>query len=362
MPRSLAVLFLALSATPALALLGAGAALGLLGAGAALAQSGSPRATSSGTGFMVSDDRALTNFHVVNGCQRVTVRNSRGQVANSTVQATDPNRDLALLTVPAGVVPPLTFRDGPAVSRGETVVTYGFPLSGVLSSGPTLTTGDISALAGLRDNPLHYQISAPVQPGNSGGPLLDSHGNVLGVVVSKLNAIRISQLTGGDIPQNVNFAIKGSEALAFLHEKGVTPRTAASTGPDKRNSEVGDIANASTLFIQCFGGSAQAAASAAAAAPPVPPAGATAKAPDDPTFRLVNRSHKMIGEVFVTPAGALNYGPNRLPVSTLAPGGAQGFAPPRGTCAYDVKVIFTDMTALQRKAVDLCKINELPVQ
>jgi hypothetical protein len=311
-----------------------------------------PRPTSSGTGFMVTEDRALTNHHVIEGCQRVTVRNAGGQVATATVIASDPTRDLALLGVPKGVVKPLVFRENPAVVRGETVVTYGFPLSGVLSSGPTLTSGDVSALAGLRDNPLHLQISAPVQPGNSGGPLLDSHAHVVGVVVSKLNAIRISQMTGGDIPQNVNFAVKGTVALAFLREKGVNPATAASTGPDKRNFEVGEVANVSTLFVQCYGGATQAAAETPARG---------AKASDDPRFRLVNRGQTSIGEVFVVPAGTLNYGPNRLP-GALAPGAAIGFAPPRdGKCSYDVKVIFTDMKALERKAIDLCKVTDLPV-
>ena len=182
----------------------------------------------------------------------MVARNAAGARVAARVLNTDRRRDLALLAVPPDLGPQLTFRDSPAVRRGETVVTFGFPLSGVLSSGPTLTSGDISALAGLRDNPTNYQISAPVQPGNSGGPLLDSQGNVIGVVVSKLNAARIAEMTGGDIPQNVNFAVKGTEALAFLRENSIEPRTAPSTGPDKRNFEVGDIANPSTVYLQCY--------------------------------------------------------------------------------------------------------------
>ncbi len=131
-------------------------------------------------------------------------------------------------------------------------MTFGFPLSGLLSSGPTLTTGDVSALAGLRDNPTNIQISAPVQPGNSGGPLLDSQANVIGVVVSKLNAARIAEMTGGDIPQNVNFAVKGTEALAFLRANGVQPRVVSSSGADKRNTEIGQVANLSTVHVLCY--------------------------------------------------------------------------------------------------------------
>ena len=210
------------------------------------------RRSSSGTGFVVAEGRVLTNNHVVAECSRLLVRNAAGRRLPGQVSATDRRRDLAVITVPAEVGPPLSFRDAPVVRRGEGVVTYGFPLSGLLSSEPTLTTGNINALAGLRDDPNHFQISAPVQPGNSGGPLLDSQGNVIGVVVSKLNAARIAEMTGGDIPQNVNFAVKGTEALAFLRANGVQPRTAGSAGADKRAFEIGDIANASTVAIRCF--------------------------------------------------------------------------------------------------------------
>lgn len=210
------------------------------------------RPDSSGTGFIVADGRLMTNNHVIDDCGRVVARNAAGQRASAQVVTTDPRRDLALLSIPAGFGPPLTFRDAPPIRRGEAVVTYGFPLSGLLSSGPTLTTGDVSALAGLRDNPANLQISAPVQPGNSGGPLLDSQANVVGVVVSKLNAARVAQMTGGDIPQNINFAVKGTEALAFLRANGVQPRTASSTGADRRAFEVGEVANPSTVFLQCY--------------------------------------------------------------------------------------------------------------
>ncbi len=210
------------------------------------------RPLSSGTGFLVAEGRVLTNRHVIAECGRVVARDATGSRLPARVQAADSGRDLALLTVPPAAGPPLAFRDVPPVRRGEYVITYGFPLSGLLSSGPSLTTGNISALAGLRDNPGVFQISAAVQPGNSGGPLFDSRGNVIGVVVSKLNAARVAQLTGGDIPQNVNFAVKGTEALAFLGENGVQPALAASTGPEKRPDEIDAIANPSTLYLQCF--------------------------------------------------------------------------------------------------------------
>ncbi|WP_236033544.1 S1C family serine protease [Belnapia mucosa] len=212
---------------------------------------GGPRPVSSGTGFVVAPSRVLTNHHVANGCAEMRIRTSSGAELSATVAATDQQRDLALLTVRGDPGPVLSFRSGPEVRRGEGVVTYGFPLSGILSSGPTLTTGDVSALAGLRDNAAQFQISAPVQPGNSGGPLFDLAGNVMGVIVSKLNAQRIAQSTG-DIPQNVNFAVKGAEAVDFLRRNGVQPRMVPSTIPPRSAAEVGEVAHPSTVFLRCL--------------------------------------------------------------------------------------------------------------
>jgi S1-C subfamily serine protease len=212
---------------------------------------------STGTGFIVGPGRVMTNAHVAEGCPEMRLRATNGREATARVVAGDAERDLALLAVQgagpaaAELGPPLRFRSAPTVRRGEAVVTYGFPLANILSSGPTLTTGDVSALSGLRDNQAHFQISAPVQQGNSGGPLFDLSGNVVGVVTSKLNAQRIAQTTG-DIPQNVNFAVKGTEAIDFLRRNGVQPLVATSDGPLRgAAAEVGDIAHPSTLFLRC---------------------------------------------------------------------------------------------------------------
>lgn len=209
------------------------------------------RPVSSGTAFVVAPGRLLTNWHVVENCGALRARTGRGAELPASVAARDTERDLALLAVQGDLGPPLAFRAGPEVRRGEGVVTYGFPFAGMLSSGATLTTGDISALSGLRDNQRHFQISAPVQAGNSGGPLLDMGGRVIGVVVSKLNAQRIAQVTG-DLPQNINFAVKGSEALEFLQRNGVRPVVAAGGRPGLTPADVGEVAEPSTVLLRCL--------------------------------------------------------------------------------------------------------------
>ena len=211
----------------------------------------SRRVSATGTGFVVAPGRVLTNWHVADGCAELRARNGRGAEVPATLAARDAERDLALLVLQAEVGPPLTFRAGPELRRGEGVVTYGFPFAGMLSSGATLTTGDVSALSGLRDNHRHYQISAPVQVGNSGGPLFDLGGRVIGVVVSKLNAQRIAQVTG-DLPQNVNFAVKGHEALEFLRRSGVRPVVATPGRQTLSAADVGELAEPSTLLLRCL--------------------------------------------------------------------------------------------------------------
>lgn len=209
------------------------------------------RNVSVGTGFLVAPDRVMTNQHVVDGCNRIVLRAPDGRWLGAVPPArVDQRLDLALLAVPGLPGPVLTFRSGPAVRRGDGVVAYGFPLAGLLSSDPKLTRGEVNGLAGIGDNAAQYQISAEVQPGNSGGPLLDMQGHLLGVVVSKLNAQRVAQRTG-DIAQNVNFAVKVEAAIPFLQRAGIEPRLAASTGPERSAADVGEIAHRSTLFIRC---------------------------------------------------------------------------------------------------------------
>lgn len=134
---------------------------------------------------------------------------------------------------------------------GDQVVTFGFPLFGALSSRGNLTEGIVTALAGLADDTRMLQISIPVQPGNSGGPLIDNNGNVVGVVVAKINAMRVAEITG-DIPQNVNFAIKSSVARSFLTANGLAVGIGR-TDEELSMADIGERVTKFTVLVQCLG-------------------------------------------------------------------------------------------------------------
>src|SRR5262249_5651680 len=153
-----------------------------------------------------------------------------------------------LLTVPTRTPTAATFREGRGIRSGDGVVAVGFPLRGLLASGANLTTGAVSALGGPQDDSRYLQITAPVQAGNSGGPLLDQSGNVIGIVVSKLDAIKVLQLTG-DFPQNVNFALHASIARSFLEANGVEYETTSSTRTLSA-ADVGERAKAFTVVVE----------------------------------------------------------------------------------------------------------------
>ena len=102
---------------------------------------------------------------------------------------------------------------------------------------------------GMRGDPRHYQITAPVQKGNSGGPLIDMGGNIVGIVTSKLNAMKIADKTG-DLPQNINFAIKADLARSYLDSNGITYQTAPST-TQLSVADVGERIKRVTVFIEC---------------------------------------------------------------------------------------------------------------
>jgi hypothetical protein len=239
---------------------------------------------SSGSGVMIGDHgEVLTSAHVVKACTQINVRSSAGDSATAQLIASDEKNDLAVIrTKPLSSV--AAFRDGKPVRAGDEIVALGYPLSGLLATEANLSVGNVSALAGVADDTRYLQISAPVQPGNSGGPLLDRSGHLVGIVTAKLNALSVARFTG-DIPENVNFAIKAEVARTFLDSKRIKYQMERS---DKQLSpaDVGDIGRPFTVYIECEQISTQVAtAPAPAAAPntPAPPSQAAAPASHPPT-------------------------------------------------------------------------------
>jgi S1-C subfamily serine protease len=187
----------------------------------AVPQNRVPQTKYTGSGFFVTQaGHLLTNAHVVSGCTTVSIKRGDGQAGVAQVIALDQNDDLALLKLNQRTETTAAFRIGRPPRAGESAVVFGFPLSQLLASTGNVTTGVVTALAGPLNDPHQIQISAPVQRGNSGGPVLDASGYLIGVVVSKLNPVL------GDVPQNVNFAIKASTAANFLDAHGIAYKSA----------------------------------------------------------------------------------------------------------------------------------------
>jgi serine protease Do len=120
----------------------------------------------------------------------------------------------------------------------------------VLSDSGNFTLGNVTSLAGLANDSRYLQISTPVQAGNSGGPLLDQYGNVVGIVTSKLNAIRTAVVTG-DIPQNVNFALKMATAANLLESSGIN-LTPGTTDKSLTAVELADRARRLSVQVNCI--------------------------------------------------------------------------------------------------------------
>lgn len=206
---------------------------------------------STGSGFAVSKaGHILTNAHVIEGCAEVRAKPPGAAAVKAEVIARDQRGDLALLKSAAALTAVASFREGRRIRQGDAVIAVGFPLHGLLASEANVSPGAVSALSGLRDDARHLQITAPIQPGNSGGPLLDLSGNVVGVVVAKLNALKVAGITG-DVPQNVNFAIKAELATGFLLSHGVVTETAPSAA-ERKPADIGEAAKKFTVLVECW--------------------------------------------------------------------------------------------------------------
>ena len=180
------------------------------------ALSGWEGTTTAGSGFYVSrSGHVLTNAHVVEQCREVRVPPN----GIAEILARDNASDLALLRDDMAHQPePAFFRGGRGVQPGAAIIAIGFPLQGIIASGPSVTTGIVSSLAGPANDRRLFQMTAPIHPGSSGGPVLDDAGNVVGVATAKLDPFVVARETG-DIPQNIT-----SRSALESRARSSTPR------------------------------------------------------------------------------------------------------------------------------------------
>lgn len=174
-----------------------------------------------GTGFIVdSNGYVLTCAHIFEKQEKASLW-IKGKRFAADVISTDKEKDLALLKIPdiKGVnLQSLPISKKSQYKMGQDVYTIGFPLSDILGNSPRLNKGLVSSTVGLKDNPDHLQISVEIQSGNSGSPLLNEDGEVIGVIQSTLNPMNVLQRTGGTLPQNVNFAAKTNIIEDFINQ------------------------------------------------------------------------------------------------------------------------------------------------
>ncbi|TXH56452.1 MAG: trypsin-like serine protease [Desulfurellales bacterium] len=207
------------------------------------------RPEATGSGFFITDDGYLiTNHHVADQGRVMRVLTTNGTIPAKVVKV-DKSNDLALLKADGKFVSlPVAFSK--SVRLGATVATVGFPNIGLQGFSPKLAKGEIASLAGIQDDARHFQISVPIQPGNSGGSLVDERGNVVGVVVAKLSQ-NAALATSGALAENVNYAVKSSYLLSFLES---LPEVASkmkepSTADRKFEDIVSEVEQATVLVL-----------------------------------------------------------------------------------------------------------------
>jgi len=201
--------------------------------------------TSTGSGFFVSQSGLfVTSFHVIEEVDEIRIRTVNGLVHRAQVVRRDPNNDLALLRVDGATFRPLPIASSTEVRRGEPVFALGFPQVSLQGVEPKLTDGTISSLSGMEDDPRHFQISNPIQPGNSGGPLVLEDGRLVGVIWSSLRSKDPER-----VPQNVNYAIKSTLLLEFLSSQNIGPARTAPVKPLRRTDMIANVEQSIGLVI-----------------------------------------------------------------------------------------------------------------
>lgn len=206
--------------------------------------------TATGTGFFITKDGYLvTNNHVVKGAKRLRIR-VQARTLDARVVKTSKAFDLAVLKV-EGTFEPLPLDFERQMSLGDAVFTIGFPNVDVQGAAPKYTDGKVSSLSGMEDDPSQYQVSVPIQPGNSGGPLVADNGAVVGIVRAKLNDLTALEASGS-VPQNVNYAVKAKYLKDLLETiPGIVQTIKTPAAEIKKGSAV-EAAQGATVIVLVY--------------------------------------------------------------------------------------------------------------
>jgi S1-C subfamily serine protease len=192
------------------------------------------RGFATGTGFFVSNNGyMITNYHVIEGSKEIAIVRRDGSILNAKFIKGDPLNDVALIKVNA-ITKPLRFSDKVSLSKGEEVFTLGYPLLALQGQEQKATFGRVNALSGIKGDIRYCQIDIPVQPGNSGGPLLDKNGNVVGVVTATLNEY-VTLRASGHLPQNVNYAVKSDYIIPLVRDSLTEGMEFTGSKPSKKD-------------------------------------------------------------------------------------------------------------------------------
>lgn len=201
----------------------------------------------SGSGSIVSSSgHIVTAAHVIKGSSYLEVITPKG-THSATILSVDDANDVALLKVEQTFESHIPFGRSSEVRLGQTVATIGFPNIGIQGHSPKVTQGMISGENGVQNDIRMWQISVPIQPGNSGGPLLDEQGRLVGVVVASLS-LRAIQITGS-VPQNVNYAIKGAYLEPLLNFHKVAVAQPSNDAPASFQDMIAGAQKASVLIL-----------------------------------------------------------------------------------------------------------------
>jgi S1-C subfamily serine protease len=208
---------------------------------------------SSGTGFSINKaGHIISNNHVIEGCEYVGIRTDDNKIVQAFVIASDPINDLAVLISDYRAKSVLSVSSESAALM-EDVYVAGFPFGESVSTSIKVTRGIISSTAGINDNFSNIQIDAALQPGNSGGPVVDSYGNVVGVAVAKLDYVNSLERFGA-IPENINFGVKATTLLNLIHSQGFPVEPASYKAITKK--KLGKVLTDATHLITCIASSA----------------------------------------------------------------------------------------------------------